>query len=68
MAKKPMFQIMNNTDGFPFCPRRFYSERTAQKAIDKWRAQMEKLQGYYLTSRRERIPVSEVELEIIQIA
>lgn len=52
--------IFNATDGIPVTIKSFRKVETVTKWIDKKRKEFLKIQGYYLTSRRERIHPNDV--------
>ena len=59
------YTIFNHTDGIPGpSPEPFETKEAAQAFIDRWRAALQKHQGYYSTNQWGRIPVDAVELEI----
>jgi hypothetical protein len=57
--------VFNYTDGIPGpFQKKFTSRKAAREAIKEWRARMNQAQGYYRTSRGDRIDVEHVDLEI----
>lgn len=64
MAKKTKYFIFNATDGIYASPNK-HTQEQAEEWISSFRENMKKAQGYYLTSYRERIPVEEVEFDLI---
>jgi len=57
------FQVFNATDGIPATPGSFTTIERAKRFIVEFRARFEA--SGYLTSSCERIPASEIRLEII---
>lgn len=58
------FIVFNRTDGIVASLDDFNTKRKASEFIKIFKKRFEK-QGYYFTRRMERIPISDVELEII---
>ena len=56
------FRVFNATDGIPATPGSFRTREEAEQFIARFRARFE-LNGYF-TSNCERIPASEIRLEI----
>jgi hypothetical protein len=57
--------IFNATDGISATYRTFRKIETAKKWIDNKRHSFKTIQGYYLTSRRERIEPNDINYIII---
>ena len=57
------FQVFNATDGIPATPGSFPTIERAERFIAQFRSRFEA--SGYLTSSCERIPASEIRLEII---
>jgi len=55
---------MNATDGVFLTDRIFDTHEEALNYITKWRNDFRKIQSYYLTSCRERIPLENVNFQI----
>lgn len=60
---KAEYIVMNDTDGIPASPNTFKTVSEAKKFIQEFRKRFER-QGYYFTSRQERINPKDVELSI----
>jgi hypothetical protein len=58
--------IFNKTDGIIASQNTFPTKKKAESWIKTFKAGIKKVQGYYFTSSRERIPVYAVEFEIIE--
>lgn len=58
--------VMNQTDGIPANHDTFKSKEEAEKFCLEFRQRFYK-QGYYFTSRMERISPDAVELEIVEV-
>jgi hypothetical protein len=58
------YMLFNSTDGLEADLRTFPSIPAAMKAREDFKSRF-KIQGYYKTSDGRRIPVEDVELEII---
>ena len=58
-----MYTVFNQTDGIYATPDTFRTRRNAEKFIRSFRRRFI-AQGFYLTFRRERIAIDEVQLEI----
>ena len=63
---KPMFTVMNNTDGITAAREPFDTREEAEKFCLEFRQRFYK-QGYYFTSRMERISPDAIELEIVEM-
>lgn len=62
------YYIHNVTDGIPGpSPETFSSREAAEAFLDRWRAAMQNIQGYYMPACGERIPVGEVQFEITEV-
>ena len=64
---KTTYTVFNHTDGIPAHHEGFDTRKEAEKWIVGFRKNMNDIQGYYLTSDRERIPLSEVQLTVERI-
>ena len=66
MKKSTSFGVWNDTDGLFASPDAFKTRTAARAFIRKFRRRFDH-QGYYLTFRRERIPVEDVSLLVIEL-
>lgn len=61
-----MFTVFNRTDGIPASPEPFRTREEAERFIREFRKSFFHNQGYYFTSRMERIAPDAIELEVVQ--
>ena len=62
--KTTRYTVFNYTDGIPAFHEGFSTRKEAEAWIARFRKNMNDAQGYYLTSDRERIPLSEVQFAV----
>ena len=65
--KTTRYTVFNYTDGIPAHHEDFGTKREAEEWIAGFRKNMDAIQGHYLTSSRERIPLSEVQFAIEEV-
>lgn len=59
------YEVWNDTDQIPASDQRFKTKKEAEKFCEQFRDRIERIQGYYLTSSQERIPLKDVKLVIV---
>ena len=65
--KTTRYTVFNYTDGIPAFHEGFSTRKEAEAWIAGFRKNMNDVQGYYLTSDRERIPLNDVQLIVERI-
>lgn len=68
IAGKPTkWTVFNHTDGIPATSESFDTFMDAKSWIESWRTNLNKQQGFYLTSDLRRIPVDDVAMKIHEV-